>query len=140
MDFCYFEAPAKFPELGGGNPDWGLYTVHSVLATMRRLLQAGNDNLGPDVAKWAGDVVVKGTPVTWVPSLTNSDSPAYDSTAPFYGINWKTMEYFFKEGRNMVKHPPTQAPNQHTVRIRVMDNWGNFVCYDRRRNFVFYAA
>jgi hypothetical protein len=140
-DYTYFEAPKAFPEIGGGQPTWGFYTVHSVLATMRRLLQAGNDNLGPDVARWAGEVMVKSTPVTWVPALTNSESTAYDSQAPFYGINWKKFEYFFKTGRNMVKHPPKEAARQHTVRERHMDNWGNFVCYDRRQGgFVLYVA
>lgn len=141
MDFTEFESPAPYPELGGGESNWGLYTVHSVLATMRRMLQAGNDNLGPDVARWAGQVLIRGIPVVWVPALTNSDSDAYDSSAPFYGINWNKFEYFFKTGRDMIKHPPKQAGNQHTVRERHMDNWGNFVCYDRRQGgFVFYVA
>lgn len=140
-DFCYFRPPAEYPEIGKGEPDWGFYTVHSVLAEMRRLLNAGNDNLGPDVARWMGQVLIKGIPVRWVPALTNEESDAYDSSNPFYGINWKKFEYFFKQGRNMIKHPPKQAGNQHTVRERHMDNWGNFVCYDRRQGgFVFYIA
>ncbi len=140
-DFTYFEAPKAYPEIGGGQPSWGFYIVHSVLSTMRRLLQAGNDDLGPDVARWQGEVMLKSVPVTWVPALTNSDSEAYDSSAPFYGVNWKKFKYFFKTGRNMVKHPPKPAARQHTVRERHMDNWGNFVCYDRRQGgFVFYVA
>jgi hypothetical protein len=140
-DYCNFKAPKSYPEIGGGEPQWGFYTVHSVLATMRRLLQAGNDNLGEDVARYAGNVLVKSTPVEWVPALSNSESEAYDSSAPFYGINWKKFEYFFKSGRNMVKHPPKKAARQHTVREHHMDNWGNFVCYDRRQGgFVFYVA
>lgn len=140
-DFCYFKPPKSYPEIGGGEPQWGFYTVHSVLATMRRLLQAGNDNLGPDVARYAGEVLIRSTPVTWVPALTNKESDAYDEQDPFYGINWKKFEYFFKTGRNMIKHPPKQAANQHNVRERHMDNWGQFCCYDRRQGgFVFYVA
>jgi hypothetical protein len=140
-DFTYFKPVRSYNEIGGGDPDYGFYTVHSVLATMRRLLQAGNDNLGVDVARFANQVLVKSTPVVWVPALTESTSDAYDSSNPFYGINWKKFKYFFKTGRNMIKHPPKQAPNQHTVRERHMDNWGNFVCYDRRQGgFVFYVA
>jgi hypothetical protein len=140
-DYCDFQAPKSYPEIGGGDPSWGFYTVHSVVATMRRMLQAGNDNLGPDVGRWAGDVLIKSIPVTWVPALDSSESDAYDSSNPFYGINWKKFEYFFKTGRNMVKHPPKDAAHQHTVRERHMDNWGNFVCYDRRQGgFVFYVA
>ncbi len=141
MDFAHFKAPRQYPEIGGGDPAWGLYTVHSVLATCRRLLQAGNDNLGPDVARWSGEVLIRGIPLTWVPALTESESEAYDSSNPVYGINWNKFEYFFKSGRNMIKHAPKPAATQHTVRERHMDNWGNFVCYDRRQGgFVFYVA
>ena len=139
-DFCLFEAPADFPQLDKGPPDWAFFTVHSVLATMRKILSTGNDNLGPDVARWAGAVMIRGVPVTWVPALTNSESEVYDSSAPFYGINFTSFEYFFKSGWSMIKRPPKQAPNQDTVRIRMMHNIGNFVCYDRRSNFVFYVA
>jgi len=141
MDFCYFKAPAPYPEIGGGEASWGLYTVHSVLAVMRRLLQRGNDDLGPDVAAFSGQVLVRSTPLTWVPALSETESDAYDSSAPFYGVNWKKFEYFFKTNRNMILHPPKEAPNQSSVRKRLMTNWGNFVCYDRRQGgFVFYVA
>jgi hypothetical protein len=140
-DFTYFKAPRSYDEIGGGKWQYGFYTVHSVLATMRRMLQAGNDNLGPDVARWSGQVLIRGTPVEWIPALTISESDAYDSSNPFYGINWNKFEYFFKEGRNMVKYPPKQSAVSHTVRERHMDNWGNFACYDRRQGgFVFYIA
>jgi hypothetical protein len=140
-DYCYFQAPKSYPEIGSPTTDWGFYTVHSVLATMRRLLQAGNDNLGPDVARWAGEVLIKGNPVTWVPALGNSESAAYDDENPFYGLNWSKFEYFFKTGQNMLKHPLRPAARQHNVRERHMDNAGNFVCYDRRQGgFVFYEA
>lgn len=140
-DFTYFTPVRSYAEIGGGKPDYEFCTVHSVLATMRRTLQASNDNLGVDVARYAEGVLMKSIPVTWVPALTETTSNAYDSQAPFYGINWKKFEYFFKSGRNMTKHPPKMAGNQHTVRERHMDNWGNFVCYDRRQGgFVFYVA
>ena len=140
-DFCHFKAPHKYNELGGGEPDWAFYTVHGVLASMRRQLSVSNDNLGDDVAKHSGTVYIRSIPVIWVPALTEPDSDAYDSTSPFYGLNWKKFQYFFKTGRNMVKHPPKQAAHQHTVRERYCDNWGNFACFDRRQGgFVFYQA
>jgi hypothetical protein len=140
MDFCYFKPPVQYREIAPGPPDWSLYSVHSVLATCRRLLQAGNDNLGTDVAAFGGNVLVRGTPLEWVPALSNSDSDAYDSSAPIYGVNWATFECVFKQGWSMRKFAPFQAPNQSNVRIRKMDNWGQIVCYDRRANFVAYVA
>ena len=40
----------------------------------------------------------------------------------------------------MVRHKPEKAARQHTVREVHMDNWGNFVWYNRRRNFIGYVA
>ena len=141
-DFTYFKAPRSYPEIGGGEAQYGLYTVHSVLAECRQILEGQNDNLGRH-AGWGanGEVLIKSNPLTWVPALTESSSDAYDSQNPFYGINWKKFQYFFKEGRDMVKYPPKPAARQHTVRERHMDNWGNFICYDRRQGgFVFHVA
>jgi hypothetical protein len=140
-DFCDFRAPTPFNEIAGGTPTWGFYTVHSVLSTMRKLLEKQNDSLGREVAWGAGgEVMLRGNPIVWVPALTNSASDAYDSEAPFYGINWNTMFYFYQEGRDMIKFPPYMAPMQKTVRIRAVDNWGNFLCTNRRANFILYVA
>lgn len=144
MDFTYFMPVKPYAEIGGGAPDYGLCTVHSVLATMRKLLEANNDNLGNEVAwgaKGQGTVNVRGIPVEWVPALDNSESAAVDTSNPFYGINWNKFEWFYRSGQNMVKQPPKQAAHQHLVYERHMDNSGNFVCYDRRQGgFVFYVA
>jgi hypothetical protein len=142
MDHCYFKPPVEYKELGGGEPNWELYTVHSVLATCRKLLEAQNDNLGRSVGWGAnGAVLVRSTELKWVPALDTTGWVSCDTSTngnPIYGVNWRTLEYFFREGQNMVKHPPSVAPNQHNVRQRFMDNTGNFVCYNRRANFVGY--
>lgn len=141
MDYCNFKPPVAYPEIGGGDPTWGLYTVYTTIATLRRQLQAGNDNIGDNVAAHSGNVFVRSTPLIWVPALDNSESDAYDATNPIYGINWKKFHYFFKSGRNMLKLPPKQAARQSTVRERHLINWGNFVCYDRRQGgFVLYDS
>lgn len=140
-DYCDFKAPVPGAGLAEGSPEWGFYTVHSVVATMRKLMEANNDNLGREVAWGAnGEILLRSNPVVWIPSLDNSAVASYDSTNPFYGINWGTLNYYFKTGRNMLKLPPRQAPNQPTVRIRTLINWGDFVCYNRRSNFVFSVA
>ena len=138
MDFCYFEAPVDFAQLAGGQPDWGLYTTHPFLATCRKILQSQNDDLGDDVAAHSGKVYIRGTPVDWVPALNNSQSPAYDSSNPVYGVNWRTFEYMYQAGWSQVKHPPFRVANQHTVYMRCMDDTGQLICYDRRQNFVVY--
>ena len=98
----------------------GFYQVdqqeRSVISTFRRQLQASNDNLGMDVAAFSGVVVVRSTPLIWVPALDNTESEAYDATNPIYGVNWKKFRYFFKSGRNMLKLPPKPAARQSMVR------------------------
>ncbi len=142
MDYCYFEAPTDFAQLAGGMPDWGMFTTHPVLATCRRLLQAGNDNLGSNVADHSGTVMVRSTPLVWVPALTNpynmdgSQNPAYDSQNPVYGVNWNTFEFTYLSGWSQVKHAPFRVANQHTVYMRCMDDTGQTICYDRRQNFM----
>jgi hypothetical protein len=84
--------------------------------------------------------MIRGTELEWVPAISNTDSAAYDSSAPVYGLNFQTFEYVFKSGWDMVKRPPYQAANQGNVRVRVMNNTGQIICYDRRANFIGYVA
>lgn len=142
-----FIAPRPFPSLVKGQQSdwrqhpWGLYTVLSVLETLETLLESQNENLGRELAWGANrEVMMLSNPLTWVPALSESDSAAYDSTAPIYGVNWLTMEYFFQRGRNMRKLPPKEINLQPTVRMRYMYNWGNFRCKCRRENFAGYYA
>jgi len=136
-EFTYFQAPKQFAELGSGraDSDWAFFTTYNVQEELEKLLESRNDNLGADLAKYAGSVVIKGNPVMWVPYLQNNDS-----SDPIYGVNFRVFKYFFRKGRKMLRHPPQKAARQHTVREVHMDTWGNFVCYNRRRNFVGYKA
>ncbi len=135
-EFCNFRAPHNFAELSGGKPRWGFYTVYGVVETLRKYLRNQNQSLGPDVAAYRGEVLLKGSPMIWVPALTNSVHEAYDSSNPIYGIDWKTMQWFFKKGRHKhitKPHTPEGAP---TVREVYLINWGQFRCLNRRSNFV----
>tara|TARA_R100001129_G_scaffold77106_3_gene52630 strand:+ start:1066 stop:2124 length:1059 start_codon:yes stop_codon:yes gene_type:complete len=134
---CYFQAPKQFAELAGGkaDSDWAFYTTYSVIADLEKLLESRNDNLGTDLMKYAGSVVIRGNPVYWVPYLDSNDS-----SNPIYGINHKTLKYFFKKGRDQLWHPPITNARQHTTKSVHMDSWGQFMCLNRRRNFVGYVA
>lgn len=139
MDYCHFEAPQPFPNLVAEKPKWGFYTVQYNIQKLRLILQGGNPTLGDDILTHMGTAYARGTPFQWVPALDNSESDAYVTTRPLYGVNWNTFEYFFKEGEAMVRHP-MQAAASHRVMKRYLDNSGNIVCYDRRRNFAAYDS
>lgn len=139
MTYTKFKPPHDYNDLGtGGDPDWVLYSTWTVVSQLQKLAESRNDNLGLNVGWAKGKANIQGVPVLRVPALDDSTSDAYDSTDPIYGVNWKTLRYFFREGRNMLKHPPKQAAHQNTVREIFMDNWGNFRCLNRRLNFVGY--
>lgn len=135
-EFCYFEAPDSFAELAGGMPDWSFYTTYTVVETLRKYLRAQNDNLGPDVFAMRGQVLVGGTPMVWVPALTQSTSDAYDSTDPIYGVNWHTMKWFFRKGMKTRVSRPLTPSDMPDVRKVYLTNWGNMLCCNRRGNFV----
>jgi len=55
-------------------------------------------------------------------------------------VNWETFEYFFKSGEAMARQPLKQSAHSHRVLERHLDNSGNCVCVDRRRNFRAYSS
>lgn len=135
-EFTHFKAPHSFSELGGmKDTNYSFHTTYRTLEGLERLLEGRNDNLGVDLNKYAGSVLMKGNPVMWVPYLE-----ANDTSDPIYGICWDVFKYFFKKGAHMRRSKPQRAARQHTVREVHMDNWGNFACYNRRRLFVGYKV
>ena len=139
-DKCYFMAPHSFAELDGGKPDYGFFTTYPVVQVLRRALRAQNDNLGPDIAAYRGEVILKGNPMVWVPALTNTDSVAYDSSNPIYGINWNSFDWFFQKSRNRYLTKPQIPDGRPTVRRVNLINWGNYRLTNRRSCFVGYDS
>lgn len=137
-EFTNFKAPHKYPELGGGKPQWWFYTTFTLLEQLMQYLDARNDNL-KDIAG-ISSTSFKGIPVQWAAELTNSSQGGYDSSDPIYGLNWKSFEFFFQKGKEMDRKKPVQAPGQHNVRNVFMDTICNMLCYNRRSNFVGYQV
>ena len=131
MAMTHFVAPVPHPELGFGKAQYTIYTTYRVQEPLERLAESRNDNLGADVAKYINQVTVGGTPIKWVPYLE-----ANDTSDPLYGVCWKHFRPFVKKGANMRRNKPKQAARQHTVREVHIDNWQNYICYNRRSCFV----
>lgn len=112
-----------------------IYSTYDVVRTMEELAEGQNDNLGNDLAAKDGMVKVRRIDVVPVPYLD-----ANTSNNPVYGINWKTMGCATLEGQWAVDSPPEKVPNQHRV-VRVHKDYiYNFVCVDRRKNWVLATA
>lgn len=131
LAFTNFMAPVPHPELAFGKAEYCIYTTYRVQEPLERLAESRNDNLGKDLAKYLNTVVIGGTPVKWVPYLESNDT-----TDPLYGVNWKSFRPFVKKGCNMRRNKPKEAARQHTVREVHIDNWMNYICFNRRLCFV----
>lgn len=108
----------------------GFYTSYAVVAGVEELLEAQNDRLGEDVASMDGKALLRRTPLTWVPALDA------DTTNPIYGVNWGVFKtYILRPWWNKMTKIEN-VPGQHLVSAVYMDSTFNWICKDRRKNFV----
>jgi hypothetical protein len=141
MDLCLFEPPLERPDIvSQARPNWELLTTHSRVATGRRLLQLGNDNIQDDLAAHSGRVYIRGVPMVWVPAWTNSRSLNARTDGVIMGVNWSTFKWYYRKGRNQRKRKAFQHPEMSNVRVRCMDDAGQIVCFNRRGNFRGYST
>lgn len=142
MDLCEFRPPIENSKdiVPQGKPKWELLTTYSVIATSRRLLQIGNDNIGDDLAAHSGKVMIRGVPMDWVPAWTNSASMNARTDGIILGVNWSTFKAFRAAGRVMRKRKAFQHPEMSNVRVRCMDDSLQMVCFNRRANFRGYCT
>ncbi len=113
---------------------YGYYTNYSCLGQLEEAVEAQNENLGNDVASKDGDTIFRRVPVTWVPKLDA------DTTNPVYGVNWGVFKTYLLRGWWLKEMKIDVTPGQHTVATVHIDNTGNWICKDRRRNFVLATA
>lgn len=130
ISFTRFIPPHKYPELSYGGSDYMIYTTYAVQEALERLAETRNDNLQNDVARYVDNTLVAGIPTRWVPYLEENTT-----NGPIYGVCWKYFRPYVKKGAYM---RPTRvpAPNQHTVRRVFYDTWMNYICVNRRSQWV----
>jgi hypothetical protein len=127
----HFTPPHASPELAFGKGDHDIFTTYTVVEQMERLAESRNDNLGKDLAKYMNMVTVGGVGVKAVPYLE-----ANDSSQPLYGVNWKYFRPYVKSGLDMRRRKPKEAPNQHMVYNVFIDHAMQYICYNRRCQWV----
>ena len=119
----------EVPEYNSGN-DYGIYTNYAVVGTMEELLEAQNDNLGKDIASMDGKTLFRGIPIVFVKELD------LDTTNPVYGINWGEFGAMGLRGWWLKETVVGMVAGQHTVGAVHTDCTFNFLCRNRRRNWV----
>ena len=130
--FTNFKPPVPVADYNTGN-NYAYYTNYNVIGRLEEALEAQNDNLGNDIASKDGQLVFRQVPVMWVPHL---ETDTTNGTNPVYGVNWGTLKPVFLSGEYMREEGPTQVPGQHTTMQVFVDSTLNFMCTDRRRNFL----
>ncbi len=125
-----FEPPVDGMATFNTGDRYGFFTNYAVIGALEEELEAQNDNLGNQVNSKDGKVTFSSVPVTYVPKLDA------DTTDPVYGINWGVFKTYILRGFWMRETKISVTPGQHTVVSVHTDNSLNWICKDRRRNFV----
>ncbi len=128
--FTKFRPPVEgIPSFNTGD-SYGYYSNYGVIGPLEENLEAQNDNLGNDVASKDGDVLFRKVPVKWIPKLEA------DTTNPVYGIQWGEFKTFILSGWWLKETAVPVYPGQHTMSAQFVDCTYQWVCRNRRRNFV----
>jgi hypothetical protein len=132
---CHFKSPVDDKDFQtASGQTWRLYTTFDLYSKMVEAAQNQNDNLGADLDKMNGQVVFNRHPIIPVPQLDEN------STDYVYGINHSTFYVAVLKDSYLVESAPKPAAKRHNVRECYIDLDYNYVCLDRRSNFVISSA
>lgn len=137
VDKSSFKNPHSYPALVGKRPNREALTTYEVVKRARKLLQDGNDNIRNALDTYKIDApMIRSIPLVWVPAWSNQDFGLTRTDGLCAIVDWSTFKYLGREGLRMQKGPAIRDPGKHNVRWRHMDDSGQIVCYDRRRNSI----
>lgn len=127
-----FKAPAEGgpSTFNGYDGKYAYYTNLALTLRLEELLEAQNENLGNDITAKDGAVVFRRAPVMYVPYLNA------DTTNPVYAINTATFRTYIHRGWWLRESKIDVTPGQHTVATVHTDSTFNWICKNRRANFV----
>lgn len=131
---CGFKSPVSIPDFRGGKGDkFRLYMNEALLNAIELVGEQQNENLGKDIAEMDGVTTIRRFPCVWIPYLDA------DTQNPIYGINHATFNPIVLEG-DYLRESEVDNSNSHNVNETHVDLTYNYVCNDRRSNFVIYKA
>lgn len=127
-----FRNPMDVPTYSSGGYRRGMYTYLDAIMQLEEECEKQNTNLQNDLASKDGMVMIRKTPVTYVPQLDDSTG----TFLPFYGIDWGTMEFTFLEGEEFKELEPMRNPL--SARVIVVPTYAtvNLLNYNPRNHFV----
>ena len=128
-----FRPPVDGPYNNVGQ-QFAFYTSYAIISRMEEILESQNQNLGNDVASKEGLTTFRRTSVNWVPFLDVDQGNVAQNRV--YGINWKNFHPVFLSGEYMRESNVSPHPLHHRTITQYIDCTYNFLCNDRRSQFV----
>ena len=126
-----FKSPITIQDYRGTQGQrYRLYVNETTISGLEELGEAQNENLGRDLASMDGTITFRNHPVVWVPKLDA------DTKDPVYGIDHSTFYPVCLTGDYLRESEAKPAPSQHNVFQVFVDLTYNYLCIDRRRNWV----
>ena len=132
LKYTNWKSPLGGEEMGKNfGLNYKLFTNVETESQIEEMLEDKNDLMfKSDLTPLYGKTTFKGHPFYSVGILDG------DSTNPIYGVNTSTFKMIFLSDFKMRESTVRDAPNQHLVSIVFVDNGYNWVCVNRRLNFV----
>ena len=131
----FFKPPVDGP-FSNKSVDHAYYTTYAVVSKMEEILESQNDNLGNDVASKDGLVQFRRNPVIWVPKLDGDVDGSSNAIDAIFGLNWSNFKPVFLRGEYMKESRVSPHPLHHRTITQYVDCTYNFLCNDRRSQFV----
>lgn len=140
-----WKTPKKMAGFEGDTSERRVILVNEdTLEAMENIGEAQNENLGRDLAPYTinsgaktglnrdadGEIIFKRKPVIWAEYLDA------DTSDPVYGLDLATFHAWTRQGDNMRLGDFRVAPTQHRVFNANLDHAIQFMCINRRNNWV----
>ena len=94
------------------------------------MVTSQNSDIGKDLAMMDGQAYIAGYPIIYVSELDSFTG------SPIYGIDHSTFYPVCLKGDYLRESGPDKAEKQHNAWNCFVDLTYNFLCVDRRRNFL----
>lgn len=128
---CMFVSPVTIDDYTIGSGDrYRIYVNEQTLSDMEAVGESQNENLGRDLAYMFNNLVFRNHPIIWIPQLDD------DTDNPVYGVDHSVFYPVCLKGDYLRESEPMVDARQHNVYHVFVDLTYNFVCVDRRRQFV----
>jgi hypothetical protein len=129
--YTKFKAPIQVKDYSrGSGARRRIYMNYDTQLDFEEVATAQNENLGPDVAYMDGMALFRRTPITGVAQLNS------DTSDPVYGIDHNKFYMCVLRGDYLRESDPEKAAKQHNVFEVFVDLTYNYLCLDRRCQWV----